>query len=154
MSAVVSVTVSRLARYRFPNFCAICVRPGPSEALSVTSDEGKFSGYYVAFTTWKHLITSVPVCRDCKEKERRLQKLTRFAILAGIVLAAAIAIKFDLSRGWAILLGVVFVAPGVLASEYIGKPVRVGQYDDELVEFKFKSPEYANMFELANSPQS
>jgi hypothetical protein len=96
----------------------------------------------------------VPVCRDCKEKERRLQKLTQFAILAGIAAAVAISIKFDLSRGWALLLGVVFVAPGVFASEYIGKPVRVGHYDDELAEFKFKSPEYANMFKLANSPES
>jgi hypothetical protein len=144
------IVVSRGSQYRFPNFCAICLRPGPTERLPVASDEGKLSGYYVVFTSWRHLVTSVPVCAECRLKEKRLQKIAQVMVFIGLIAGVGIAIKLDLDRGWVFLLGVVMVAPGVLASELMGKPVRIGRYNDQTVEFAFKSPEYAKLFKQAN----
>jgi len=137
----------------FPNLCPVCLSPNPSSLHSVASDYGKLNGFYVLFATTKHLIAQVPLCTDCAGKERRLQRYSSVSIAAGLLLAVAVSLWFDLgSWGWA-LLGVLFCAPGILVSESVGKPIRGGRYDENTVEFKFKSPEYAEQFRVVNRSQ-
>jgi hypothetical protein len=149
MSARNSVVVTR-GQIRFPNLCPVCLSAAPSSSQSITSDEGKFSGYYVFFTTRKHLVTQIAFCTDCAKKEKRLQRYGQALAVVGILVAAGIAIHFDLARGSTIALGIALGAPGILLSELVGKPVRVGRYDDDTVEFSFKSPKYAELFRTLN----
>lgn len=124
--------------------------PNPGWVQGLTSDQGKFSEYYVFFTTWKHLKTQIRVCETCAKKERRIQRIGQASIFIGLIAGVALAVHFDLDRGIAGLLGVIFAAPGILLSEKVGKPVRIGKYDDEHVEFWFKSADYANEFRVLN----
>jgi hypothetical protein len=137
----------------FPDLCPVCLSVGPSSLQSITSDYGKFGGYYVFFTTRKHLVTQIALCTACAKKERRLQLLSRGLIVFGILAAVGVAIRLD---GWnyAWALGIAFCGPGVLLSEFIGKPVRVGRYDANTVEFNFKSLAYAEQFRALNQPPS
>jgi hypothetical protein len=135
---------------QFPNVCAVCVSPNPTWVQGLTSDQGKFSGYYVFFTTWEHLRTQIRVCETCGKKERRIQRIAQASIFVGLIAGVVLAIYFDLGRGGAFLMGVAFCLPGILVSEKVGKPIRVGKYDDASVEFRFKSAEYANQFRALN----
>lgn len=148
MSARNTVTVTR-GQIQFPNLCAVCLSAEASSRQSITSDYGKFSGYYVFFTTRKHLVTQIAVCTDCARKEKRLQKYGRALALLGLLVAVGIEIHFDLGTG-SIALGMALSAPGILLSELAGKPVRVGRYDDNTVEFNFKSSKYAELFRTLN----
>jgi hypothetical protein len=143
-----SVTVKR-GRIQFPNVCAVCMSPNPTWVQGLTSEQGKFSGYYVFFTTWKHLKSQIRICETCGKKERRIQRIAQTSIFIGLIAGVALSIYLDLGRG-GFLLGMAFCAPGILLSETVGKPVRVGEYDDESVEFRFKSAEYANQFRALN----
>jgi hypothetical protein len=144
-----SVSVKR-GRIHFPNACAACMSPNPTWSQELTSDQGKFSGYYVFFTTWKHLKTQIRICEICGKKERRIQRIAQASIFIGLIAGIALSIYLDLGRGGAFLLGVVFCSPGILLSEKAGKPVRVGKYNDSSVEFCFKSAEYADQFRALN----
>jgi hypothetical protein len=152
MSARNTVVVTR-GQILFPNLCPVCLSPGPSSRQSITSDYGKFSGYYVFFTTKKHLVTQIAICSNCLAKERRLQKYSGALVIVGLLVSVAIAIRFDLSRGSVFFLAVALGAPGIFLSELVGKPVRVGRYDDSTVEFNFKSAEYAEHFKTLNQSQ-
>jgi hypothetical protein len=152
MSANNKVVVAR-GRIQFPHLCPVCLSDGPSTVQSIASDYGKFSGYYVFFTTRKHLVTQVRICTDCVAKERKLQKYSRALVVVGLLVALGVAIRFDLGRGSGWFLAVALGAPGILLSELVGKPVRVGRYDDETIEFNFKSPEYAEQFRSLNQAQ-
>jgi hypothetical protein len=147
--AVNSVSVKR-GRIQFPNACAVCLSPNPTWVQGLTSDQGKFSGYYVFFTTWKHLKSQIRVCETCGKKERRIQRIAQTSVFIGLIASVALSIYLDLGKRGAVLLGMVFCAPGILVSEKVGKPVRVGEYDDNSVEFRFKSAEYANQFRALN----
>jgi hypothetical protein len=149
MSARNTVTVTR-GQIQFPNLCPVCLSAAPSSLQSIASDEGKFSGYYVFFTTRKHLVTQIAVCTDCARKEKQLQKYCRALVLLSLLVAVGVAIHFDLGRGSTIALGIALGAPGILLSELAGKPVRVGRYDDDTVEFSFKSSKYAELFRALN----
>lgn len=92
---------------------------------------------------------NVPFCASCAEKEQRLQKFSSGLTILGLFIGVAVAIHFDWGN-WAWALGIAFCAPGILLSEFIGKPVRIGRYDDNTVEFSFKSPEYADQFRTLN----
>lgn len=149
MSTRNSVVVTR-GQIQFPNLCPVCLSAEPSSRQSITSDEGKFSGYYVFFTTRKHLVTQIVVCTDCARKEKRLQRYCQALTMFGLVTAVGIAIHFELGTGSVVALGIAFGAPGILLSELVGKPVRVGRYDENIVEFNFKSPQYAELFRTLN----
>ena len=99
-----TVVVAR-GQILFPNLCPVCLSPGPSSRQSITSDYGKFSGYYVFFTTKKHLVTQIAICPNCLAKERRLQKYAGAFVIVGLLIAVAVAIGFDLGRGWVFALG-------------------------------------------------
>jgi hypothetical protein len=144
-----SVTVKR-GQIQFPNVCAACMSPNPTWVQGLTSDQGKFSGYYVFFTTWKHLKTQIRICETCAKKERRIQRIAQASIFIGLIGGVALSIYLDLGRGAAGLLGVALALPGILLSEKVGKPVGIGKYDDEYVEFCFKSADYANAFKKLN----
>jgi len=124
--------------------------PDPTWVQGLTSDQGKFSGYYVFFTTWTHLKTQIKICESCAKKVRRIQNIARASIFIGLIAGVALSFYLDAGRWGAFLLGVVFCAPGILLSEKAGKPVSVGKYDDASVEFCFKSSEYANQFRALN----
>jgi hypothetical protein len=95
-------------------------------------------------------VTQIAVCVDCARREKRLQKYGQGLAMLGLLLAVWIAIHFDLGRGSGIALGIAFAAPGIFLSELAGKPVRVGRYDDNTVEFNFKSSKYAELFRTLN----
>jgi hypothetical protein len=149
MSAQTSVVVPR-GHFQFPDLCPVCLSGNPSSLQSISSDSGKFSGFYVFFTTRKHLIMQIPICTACAEKEKRIQGYGRKLTLLGLVVGVGVAIGLDLGRGATWLLGVAFCAPGIFLSELVGKPVRIGRYDDDIVQFSFKSSEYAEHFRSLN----
>ena len=76
------------------------------------------------------------------------------AVLAGLLCAAIVGIELELGRlGW-FAAAVVLCAPGVIASEYLGKSVSIGWYDKNHVEFQFRSAEYAAEFERLNAERA
>lgn len=79
--------------------------PNPTWVQGLTSDQGKFSGYYVFFKTWEHLKTQIRVCETCGKKERRIQRIAQASILIGLIAGVVLAIYFDLGRGGAFLTG-------------------------------------------------
>jgi hypothetical protein len=143
------VIVAR-GQIQFPNLCPVCLGAGPLSLQSIASDYGKFSGYYVFFTTRKHLVTKIAVCDECAKKEKRLQKNCRALAMLGLLVAVGIAIHFDLGQGSSFALAIALGAPGILLSELAGKPVRVGRYDDNTVELSFTSAKYAELFRTLN----
>ena len=145
MAALTNVVVTR-GHFKFPNLCAVCLSDAPPTAQPVTSDHGKFSGYFGFFITRKHLVMKVPVCTACAKKEHRIQKYASALTLLGMLVGVGVSIHFDLN--W--VFGVVFCVPGIVLSEIIGKSVRVGRYDDSVVEFRFKSSAYAERFRILN----
>jgi hypothetical protein len=92
----------------------------------------------------------IRTCETCGKKERRIQRIAQASIFIGLIAGLLLAIHFDLGRGVAGLLGAALALPGILLSEVVGTPVRVGKYDDEYVEFRFKSAEYAKQFRTLN----
>jgi hypothetical protein len=151
MSAPNKVVVAR-ERILFPNLCPVCLSAGPSSVQSITSDYGKLSGYYVLFTTKKHLVMQIALCTSCARKERRLQKYSSTLTVFGLLAAVGVAVSYNWG-GMAWVLGIAFCAPGILLSELIGKPVRVGRYDANSVELAFKSSAYAEQFRALNQCQ-
>jgi hypothetical protein len=148
MSHPTNVTVTK-GHFRFPDLCALCLSDHPSAIKPVTSDYGKFSGYFGFFITRKHLVMQIPFCIACAGKEHRIQKYASALTILGMLVGVGVSIHFDLGNlAW--LLGVVFCAPGIFLSELVGKPVRIGRYDDNAVEFSFKSPAYAERFRTLN----
>src|SRR5277367_963139 len=105
MSAQNKVTVTR-GQIQFPNLCPVCLSAGPLSRQAITSDYGQFSGYYVFFTTRRHLVTQIAVCTECARKEKRLQKYCRALAILGLLVAVGIAIHFDLGSGSTIALGI------------------------------------------------
>jgi len=149
MPSLSSVVVPR-GKILFPNLCPVCLSANPTSVQTITSDYGKFSGYYAFFTTSKHLVTQVALCADCALKERRLQRYCQASIVIGLIFGLIVAVHLDFDRGTTCLVGIAFGAPGILVSEYVGKPVRVGKYDEKTVEFCFKCSEYADKFRAMN----
>jgi hypothetical protein len=95
-------------------------------------------------------VTQIAVCTNCARKEQRLQKYSAALAAFGFILGVGIAIYFGLGQSLTVVLGVAFGAPGVFLSEFVGKPIRVGRYDDNSIEFSFKSLKYAELFKALN----
>ncbi len=153
MSKWVTVVVPR-GGLLFPNACPGCLRPSPSSDEAVASDYGRFGGYYVLFATTKHLVAQIPHCSECAGRLKRIRTWSAMAILAGLAGAVVVDIRLGLSRFWEFAVAVAFCAPGIIASEYLGRAVRIGKYDKDRVEFRFKSTEYAAQFESLNTERA
>jgi hypothetical protein len=68
----------------------------------------------------------------------------------GFLLTAVLSIGLDLERwvGWALI--VALCGPGIWGSTYLKRSVRLVDFGDEWLRFKFRSVEYAEEFESLN----
>ena len=134
----------------FPTVCARCLKPDAEWELPVASDYGRFAGFYFFYTKHKHLQVNVPHCGECAVKINRVRSWSTAGIVAGLIVGVALAVWLDLGRFGTILLGMILCSPGIAASEYLYRAVRIKNYDDRRIVFRFKSAGYARLFETLN----
>jgi hypothetical protein len=126
--------------------------PKPDTALVLRSEEGK-SAWRVFYRKVERLQIEVPHCRKCANKALRIVRFGNLSIVLGIIAAVALSLRFDLSRWAGFALAMVLCIPGMLVQTYVGA-VRFVRYDDNLLEFRFKSAQYAELFYRLNSQGS
>jgi hypothetical protein len=137
-------------RVQFPSVCPSCLGPTPDTHVSIKSEK-ETSKHRVIYRRIQYLVIAVPHCKSCARRFKFWQRISSASILLGIGTAVVVALKFDMDR-WAVwLLAVPFCGPGIWASIYLKRSVRLVDYDDRWMEFTFKSFEYASLFHRLNS---
>lgn len=134
----------------FPSVCPSCLGPNPETPVSINSERGTFK-HRIVYTKVKYLVLEFPHCKACARRFKFWQGISTVSIFLGMGVTAVISEKFKMDR-WAVwLLIVPFCGPGIWASIYLKRSVRLVDYDDKGLEFKFHSIEYANVFYGLNS---
>jgi hypothetical protein len=135
----------------FPQLCPSCLRPECDVLVFISSHEQKFAGYRVLYTKWRYLQIAVPHCRRCSTRQRRLQRVGQGLAVIGLVLGLVMGIRYNLGWWMTGVLGAALVLPGIAVDTYPFRSVRLAAYDDNWMEFHFKSLEYAKEFHRLNS---
>ena len=134
--------------FRFPNLCPQCLIPNCTWTIQVQSDRGKFAGYFVFFTRWRHTVVKVPFCENCARKIAKRGRFGQVLTFVGLITAVAISVWLDLGRGAVFLLAIVLCLPGILLD--VGNGVVHFAVAEEGLVFRFKSKEYAQAFFKTN----
>jgi hypothetical protein len=138
----------------FPSVCPSCLGTNSDTPVSIRSERENFAGYRVLYTKFKYLVITIPHCRSCARRFILWQRISSASILVGMLAALVISLIFKFGRGALWLLIVPFCSPGILASIYLKRSVRLADYDDKWLDFRFKSFEYANLFHRLNSAET
>jgi hypothetical protein len=92
----------------------------------------------------------IPSCEECARKRRTTAKMGETLAIAGFVAALVAVIWYDVDLGMGsfgrILIGGSAVAPGVILAMYKNQPVRITDFRDDAVVFRFRLKEYAEAF--------
>jgi len=135
----------------FPSLCPICLKPNPDSSVSIESEQRHFAGYRILYSKYRYLRLAVPHCRTCARNFLLWQRIRRISIVLGLLLAVFVALEFDLDRwvGWALIIPL--CGPGIWASTYLKRSVRLVYFDEKWLGFRLRSMEYAERFKALNS---
>jgi len=130
--------------------CPGCLRTEVSSSLPIASDKEKLAGFYVVYAKYRYLAMEVPSCEECARKKQTAVKVGGALAVVGFIVALVVEIGYDVDLGMGrygrILIGGSAVAPGVLLAMYKDQPVRISDFRDDAVVFRFKLKEYAEAF--------
>ena len=148
------ITVSRLRPIAFPQLCPGCLRTEVSSYFPISSDRAKPAGFYVIFSKVRYLALQVPSCEACARRKRMASRIGQALIVAGFVMAFVMEFVYNVDLGLGsigrFLLGSALCAPGIILSTYKDQPVRISNFGDEAVVFRFKLRQYADAFYSLN----
>jgi hypothetical protein len=134
----------------FPAMCPTCLKSNPDSSVSIRSEKEDFAGYRVAYTKHRYLRVTVPHCGGCARHFLLWQRISRISIVLGLFLGVLILLKFDLPgwMGW--VLVVPLAGPGIWASMYLNRSIRLVYFDEQWLRFRLRSMEYAKQFQALN----
>ena len=135
----------------FPAMCPTCLKSNPDSRVSIRSEQEHFAGYRVLYTKHRYLRVTVPHCGACARRFLLRQRISRISIVFGILLTVFVTVKFHLDTwaGWALI--VPLCGPGVWASTYLKRSIRLVNFDEKWLGFRLRSMEYAKQFRALNS---
>jgi len=143
--------VAPIAGIKFPHSCPRCARSEANSSIRFKSlEQRKFRLVY-----WKSdsVVSAIPHCSECAAQLKRTRTICS---VAGVFLASlwlAIAIWFRVPRlvsyigFFAISLPIMYLYDRTSA-------VKLGDYGEEVVEYRFRSHEYAMAFATINNVQA
>jgi hypothetical protein len=140
----------RTGTLRFPSICPSCLVPNPDAQILLKSEQHRFAGYRVFYIKYKYRTVWIPYCSACARRLSIWMRVSTAATLLGLMLCVAIMVSFNLDRWAASLLIIPLCGPGIWASTSLGHYVRLVHDDENSLELRFKSPEYANHFHQLN----
>ena len=76
----------------------------------------------------------------------KLRKLGRPLLIAAVLVAFVIMLRFELSKWVGCWIAIILVLPTVWLTDYRDRVVRIKRYDADKVTFEFKRNEYAQQF--------
>jgi hypothetical protein len=135
---------------RFPPMCPTCLKLNPDSDVLIRSEQEDVSSRIV-YSKHRYLTITIPHCGACAHRFLFWQKISQISIVVGILLGVFIMIKFNLDRWAAWALVVPLCTPGILASMYLKRSVRLVHFDLKWLGFSFRSIEYATKFKALNS---
>lgn len=123
-----------------------------SYSLTVASDKEERGGNYVVYRKNKYLTFSIPFCGECARRTARSTRFGQALVILGILIALVISVRFDVGRflGWCLGVGL----RGVLMALLKDHVVRISDYTDDSVTFRFKNTAYALELCKLNNPRS
>jgi hypothetical protein len=131
----------------FPDICPDCLRKGadiPIETISQTKTRHR-----VVYVKRENAALSFPYCLSCAKEVRRRRKLISWPFY-GVLIAWFIACwKLDLGR-LAVYFGAIVLSLPVVFLSRTGVAVRLGDFDKDWVECRFRSLQYAEAFASVN----
>ena len=145
----IEITVPNRA-LTFPAICPTCLKANPDSSVSIRSEQTHYAGYRVVYTKHKYLTLTVPHCGACARHFLLWQRISRISIVLGLLLAVFVRIKFDLDTwaGWALV--VPLCGPGIWASTYLKRSIRLVSFDEKWLGFRLRSMEYAKQLQALN----
>jgi hypothetical protein len=139
--------IAPIAGIKFPDSCPRCFRSGAGTPLRFTSLES----HQFRFFHWKSdgVISAIPHCSDCAAELRRTRAIWSWT--GGILgfLWLATAIWFRIARS-VIVFGFFVISVPIAYLYDRTSTVKLGDYGKEVLEYRFKSHEYAKVFALMN----
>ena len=143
--------VAPITDVKFPDSCPRCCRSGAGTMLRFESlSHRKFRLFY-----WKNekVVSAVPHCSDCTTTLKRTRAVCSWASGGLILFWLAISIWFRIGRLLTFLGFFVMSLPIAYLYDRTSA-VRLGHYGQDVVEYRFRSHQYAKAFASMNNVQA
>jgi hypothetical protein len=134
------------ANIRFPDVCPNCLRNADAEISIASRDKIK---YRVIYTKRENVSVKVPYCRDCATKWKYRTRLVAWPSYLVIAAWIGFCIWFHLGR-LAVFVGSILLSLPLISMLRENSAVTLGDFDKDWLEFRFRSPDYAEKFASAN----
>jgi hypothetical protein len=136
------------ANIRFLDVCPNCLRKSADADISVTSQATM--KYRVIYTKRESVTLKVPYCRDCAKKLKYRTRLVAWPSYLAIAGWIGFCIWFNLGK-LAVFVGSVLLSLPLVSVLREASAVTLGNFDKDWLEFRFRSPDYAEKFASANN---
>jgi hypothetical protein len=143
--------VAPKAAVKFPEFCPRCSRLADSTSLQFESPEQRRFGLFYWKTT--RALSNVPHCFECTVELKRSRRICSWTWGLAAFRVIAAAIWFRLPR-FATYVGLFIISTPFVYLYDRTSAVKLGDFNEELVEYRFRSHDYAKAFATLNNVQS
>jgi hypothetical protein len=143
--------VAPTAGIRFPDLCPRCSRFADSNSLRFASSESR--RFHLLWWKTTRAVSNVPHCSGCVSELKRSRNVCLWTgALAGF-LWIFVVVRLRLPKFVSYVGGFVISAPFVYFYDRTSA-VKLGDFSEEFVEYRFRSHEYAKAFAWLNNVQS
>lgn len=139
---------AQTANIHFPDLCPNCLRKPADADISVTSQIN--NSVLHPITKRESITLKVPYCEDCAAKFKHRRRLFAWPSYFAIAVWLAFCIWFNLGR-LPMYVGGFLLALPLLSFVRQASAITLGNFDQDWLEFHFRSPDYAEQFALANN---
>lgn len=135
---------------RFPEFCPRCSRVADSTARFKPPERRRFRFFY-----WKstRAVSNVPHCYACVAELERSRSICSWTWGLVGLLWIAVAIWLGIPR-FVVYMGVFVISTPFVYLYDRASAVKLGDFSDKFVEYRFRSHTYANAFATLNNVQA
>lgn len=143
MADWVDVVVPR-GNVSFPSSCPACLAPGATVGVLAASDMSRLKGFFLQSLS----VESVPYCAACAAKFKRVQRWVHIGAYLGLVLGIAVGLWTGRLRD-GLVVAVLLCVPLAWTAQ-LHTSVRIRDFDEKSVVFRFSRAEYAAEFRRVN----
>jgi hypothetical protein len=136
------------ANIHFPDSCPNCLRKPADTEISATSQERV--KHRLIYAKRESVTLKIPYCRECARKLKYRRRLVAWPSYVVIVAWIAFCIWFGLGK-LALFVGGVLLSLPLISFLRESAAVRLGDFETEWLEFRFRSSDYAEKFASANN---
>jgi hypothetical protein len=131
----------------FPDICPDCLCKGADTPVETTSQTK--SRHRLVYVKHENAALSFPYCLNCAKRVRQRRKFISWPFYGAFIAWCIACWKLDLGR-LAFYLGAIVLSLPVVFLSRSGVAVRLGEFDKDWVECRFRSLQYAEAFASVN----